>query len=209
MQGNYTSDLEKSSPVTAEIIAGFQQLAPNVLDGPVNVYTQEQGRVAIANKVAESGASLGAPPAVWGNPTGNSQPTSDGFGRIQTFQGGTIYWSPATAQFDNARGLNPTTAGARLIAGIMHDKFLMFGGTSALGYPTNDTSNLPGRPGATSNDFYNPATKITSSLVYSLGDGEVVSGAIRTKWISLGAGVYGVPDGPQYFTSSRYNTQGV
>jgi uncharacterized protein with LGFP repeats len=70
-------------------------------------------------------------------------PTSDEMGvpgvpgaRMNTFQGGAIYWSPAT--------------GAHVVYGAIGVKYNSVGGptpTSGIGLPTSDEADVPGRPG--------------------------------------------------------------
>jgi uncharacterized protein with LGFP repeats len=175
-------------------------------------YDQEQGRIAIANKVAQLragtqitspviGPQLGAPLGNWGNPQGDSEPTTDGAGRMQVFQGGNIYWSPATAKMDIEHGVDPSIAGAHFIkAGDMLQRYYTQGGTQ-WGYPMTDTSDLPGAPGTTFNSFYTPNNNFAttdhqrdSMIVSTSGVGTfVLSGETMYKWIELGAGKYGVP----------------
>ena len=178
----------------SDVVSAYGQLAKNEPLPFLTYNPQEQGKVAIANKVSAMRTALGAPLPGFAE----SQPTPDGIGRYQVFNGVSIYWSPATAKIDLDRGLNPTTAGAHLISGAIRDRFLNMG-TTNFGYPKNDTSNLKGWTGATFNDFYNADTKVTSSIVHASETGaRIISGAIRAKWINLGAGEYGLPRNDQY-----------
>lgn len=176
---------------------GKNQPTPNFLP-----YDQEQGRVAIANKVAQLGSGLGNPYTSWGNSSGDSLPTTDGIGRFQAFKGATIYWSPATAKMDiEGRGIDPSIAGAHLITGPILDFYL---GNRTVGYPTSDTESLRGRPGSICNSFYNKDSNSFSLIVHTpLAGTYVLSGAILGKWLQLGGGAYGAP------VSNQYNIRGA
>ena len=61
--------------------------------------------------------------------------------RMNTFQGGTIYWSPAT--------------GAHVVYGGIGGKYNSLGGPTANGLPTSDEANVPGVPGVRVTRFQN------------------------------------------------------
>ena len=113
-----------------------------------------------------------------GYPTGADTCGTTSTGCRQAFQGGTMYWSPAT--------------GAHPVRGAIATKWSALGGTkSALGYPTgNEICGLPGRgcfqAFAKGSVYWSPAT-----------GAHPVSGAIRGTWGALGweRGWLGYPSG--------------
>lgn len=67
--------------------------------------------------------SLGGPSSFLGAPTGAEQPVGDG--RMQSYQGGNIYWSRASGAFE--------------VHGAILGRYLSLGGTASfLGFPTSD-----------------------------------------------------------------------
>ncbi|WP_448610052.1 N-acetylmuramoyl-L-alanine amidase [Geodermatophilus sp. URMC 60] len=77
--------------------------------------------------------AAGGPTGYLGFPTTSDAPTPDGRGYFVRFQGGDIYWSPAT--------------GARIVRGSIRDTWLAAGGVkSFFGFPT--TSDAPAGKGA-------------------------------------------------------------
>jgi len=66
-----------------------------------------------------------------GYPLTNEQPSADGVGRYNNFQGGAIYWSPTT--------------GAQSVQGAIRDTWAAQGWeTGPLGYPISDEYAVPG-----------------------------------------------------------------
>src|SRR3954465_13609432 len=75
---------------------------------------------------------LGGPGGFLGNPASSENPTPDGVGQYRHFQGGSIYWTPAT--------------GAHEVHGAIRQRWSDFGWErSALGYPTSDEFGIAGR----------------------------------------------------------------
>jgi uncharacterized protein with LGFP repeats len=68
----------------------------------------------------------GGPTGPLGYPTTDDAPAPGGRGYVVDFQGGSIYWSPAT--------------GAHIVVGAVNDAYRAAGGTtSSFGYPVSDT----------------------------------------------------------------------
>ena len=66
-----------------------------------------------------------------GYPLTDEQPSADGAGRYNNFQGGSLYWSPTT--------------GAHSVQGAIRDSWAAQGWeTGPLGYPTSDEYTVPG-----------------------------------------------------------------
>jgi uncharacterized protein with LGFP repeats len=61
--------------------------------------------------------------------------------RMNTFQGGAIYWSPTT--------------GAHVVYGAIGAKYNSLGGAASYGLPTTDEAGVPDLPGVRVNDFQN------------------------------------------------------
>ena len=75
--------------------------------------------------IREKWASMGWEGSLLGYPLTDETPTSDGVGRYNDFQGGSIYWSPNT--------------GAWEVHGVIRDYWRSIGAeTSPCGYPTSD-----------------------------------------------------------------------
>src|SRR5205814_734246 len=111
--------------------------------------------------------SLGGSNSFLGQPITYQQTCPDGIGKYNHFQGGSIYWTPAT--------------GAWSIHGAIRDKWAALGWeTSFLGYPTTDETGAPDGVGRFNHFqggsiYWSPATGAWS-----------VHGAIHDKWASLG-----------------------
>ena len=84
--------------------------------------------------------------------------------RMNTFQGGAIYWSPGT--------------GAHVVYGGIGAKYNSLGGPAGYGLPTSDEANLPGVPGVRVTRFQNGA-----ALYWSAATGaHAVYGAIGAEY---------------------------
>ena len=84
--------------------------------------------------------------------------------RMNTFQGGAIYWSPST--------------GAHVVYGGIGAKYNSLGGPAGYGLPTSDEANLAGVPGVRVTRFQNGA-----SLYWSAATGaHAVYGAIGAEY---------------------------
>ncbi len=195
----------ESQSIALKPTFGYTSIPPvldNVLDGPITI-SQDQGRIAIANKASEFRSKLGNPLPGFEYSQPSMGSYSDGYGRYQYFQNGAIFWSPATAKNDIGLGLNPSTAGAHVVMGPIRDRYFK---DTSFGYPTIDQSRLAGPTAdAVFNNFYNPYSGRMTTIVYTPNIGAfVVSGAIRQKWIELGAGKYGVPTNYQIDKPGAY-----
>lgn len=112
-------------------------------------------------------ASLGWERSFLGYPLTDETPTPDGGGRYNHFQGGSIYWTPAT--------------GAREVHGAIRGKWASLGWErSFLGYPLTDETTTPDGVGRY-NHFQGGSVYWTPTT----GAFEV-HGAIRAKWAALG-----------------------
>jgi hypothetical protein len=126
--------------------------------------------------IDERYAALGGPKGFLGQPVGPEMPTPDTVGRFRHFQGGSIYWHPATD--------------AHEVHGRIRDKWSSLGWeTSHLGYPLTDETGTPDGTGRFNHFqggsiYWHPAT-----------DAHEVHGRIRDKWSSLGweTSSYGYP----------------
>lgn len=111
--------------------------------------------------------SLGWEKSFLGYPLTDESKCPDGIGRYNHFQGGSIYWSPAT--------------GAWEVHGAIRDKYAALGWEkSFLGYPLTNESTCPDGVGKY-NHFQG------GSIYWSPASGaHEVHGAIKTHWASLG-----------------------
>jgi hypothetical protein len=110
---------------------------------------------------------LGAAGSFLGYPTTDEMKTSDGVGRFNHFQGGSIYWTQAT--------------GAHEVHGAIRDEFDALGGIAGfLSYPTTDETRTPDGIGRF-NHFQD------GSIYWTPATGaHEVHGIIRDKWAALG-----------------------
>ena len=84
--------------------------------------------------------------------------------RMETFQGGAIYWSPST--------------GAHVVYGGIGAKYNSLGGPVGYGLPVSDEANVPGVPGVRVTDFQNGG-----ALYWSAATGaHAVYGAIGAEY---------------------------
>jgi uncharacterized protein with LGFP repeats len=123
--------------------------------------------------IRDKWTALGAANGFLGQPVTNEQPTFDGVGRWQQFQGGIISWHPDTGAF-SVHGLI-----SELWSRLGREKF---------GYPITDelpTANNRGR----FNHFraMHLANRPDSSIYWSKNTGaHAIYGAIRDRWAQLG-----------------------
>jgi beta-lactamase class A len=112
-------------------------------------------------------AALGGAEGFMGQPTGPELGTPDGVGRYRGYQGGAIYWSPAS--------------GAHEVHGEIAAHWLALGGVSGLlGYPVTDELGTPDRLGRFSHFT-------TGSIYWTVATGaHEVHGAIQVQWAALG-----------------------
>ncbi len=111
--------------------------------------TQYNVRGAILVKYNSSGAASGPEGAATSNELG----TPDGIGRFNTFQNGSIYWTPST--------------GAEMVYGLIFQKWASLGyERGVLGYPTTDEVADPqGRRSTFQNGYiiFNSSTGVTTA----------------------------------------------
>ena len=115
--------------------------------------------------------------------------------RMNTFQGGAIYWSPGT--------------GAHVVYGGIGAKYNSLGGPAGYGLPTSDEANLPGVPGVRVTRFQNGGALYWSSAtgahaVYGAIGAEYNATAGETDY--YGTDVQGLLGAP---TSDEMNVPGV
>lgn len=110
---------------------------------------------------------LNGPEGFLGFPTTNETGTPDGNGRFNHFENGSIYWHPSTGAFE--------------VHGAIRNKWASLGWENGfLGYPTTDELTTPDGAGR-----YNHFER--GSIYWTNDTGaQLVVGAIRDKWASLG-----------------------
>jgi uncharacterized protein with LGFP repeats len=121
----------------------------------------------VQGAIRDKYVSLGAEKSFLRCPKTGERSTPDGVGRFNHFQGGSIYWTPAT--------------GAQEVHGAIRDKWKALGWErSVLGYPITDEKKTPDGVGRF-NHFQR------GSIYWTPGTGaHEVHGAIREKWKTLG-----------------------
>jgi uncharacterized protein with LGFP repeats len=93
--------------------------------GDVGQYTLTGYTPNSVSPISAKFAALGGYDGFLGGPVSDEVPAADGVGRFRDFQGGSIYWSPAT--------------GAHEVHGVILAKYKSLGAErSPLGYPTSD-----------------------------------------------------------------------
>ena len=136
--------------------------------------------------------ALGGASSFLGAPTGPEEPV--GNGQMQTFQGGTIYFSPSTGAFE--------------VHGSILGHYQVLGGpTGVLGFPTSDELATQGA-GGRFNTFQNSGDVIDWSPATGAFE---VGGAIQAHYYSLGgtASFLGFPTSDEEATQGpggRFNT---
>jgi hypothetical protein len=94
-------------------------------------HTSSHGAFEVHGAIRDKWASLGWEQGFLGFPVTDESPTPDGVGRFNHFEGGSIYWTPAT--------------GAWEVHGAIRDKYAALGWErSFLGYPVSDEHDGPG-----------------------------------------------------------------
>ncbi|MGR7023809.1 N-acetylmuramoyl-L-alanine amidase [Geodermatophilus sp. URMC 62] len=119
-----------------------------------------------------------------GLPTGSERAAADGFGRVQTFQGGSVYWSPAS--------------GAHPVRGGVLATWLGSGGeTGPTGYPTSAE--------AAAGDGRGQVQRFQSGSIYwtATTGAHIVRGAVGAIWLASGGpgGPLGYPAGGERDTA--------
>jgi uncharacterized protein with LGFP repeats len=134
--------------------------------------------------------------AILGAPTSDEMNVPGVAGaRMETFQGGAIYWSPGT--------------GAHVVYGAIGGKYNSLGGPVGYGLPTSDEANVPGLSGVRVTDFQHGA-----DLYWSAATGaHAVYGAIGVEYAATahetdccGRDVQAILGAP---TSDEMNVPGV
>ncbi|HEY5924294.1 MAG TPA: hypothetical protein VIV11_21605 [Kofleriaceae bacterium] len=88
-------------------------------------WTPQTGAFEVHGLIRDKWKELGWEAGLLGYPITDETGTPDGVGRYNVFQGGSLYWSPAT--------------GAHEVHGVIRDKYAELGWeTGQLGYPTSD-----------------------------------------------------------------------
>lgn len=155
-------------------------------------WTPATGAHEVHGLIRDRWAQLGWERSALGYPISDERPMGDGVGRYSNFQGGTMFWSPAT--------------GAHEIHSAIMPKWIALGGSkSFLGYPVSDDTLAPDRKGRYvhfqhGSIYWSPGTKAHE-----------VHGFIRDKWAALqwerGALGYPVSDEFQSGVYRRSNFQ--
>lgn len=139
------------------------------------------GAKVVRGAILERWATTGWERGVLGFPTTSEAPTPWRPGAYSHFQGGSVYWSPAT--------------GAEVVRGAILQRWAETGWEQGLlGFPTTSESATPRRPGAYSHFqggsvYWSPHT-----------DAHVVVGTIRARWAELGweSSALGFPTSDEY-----------
>ena len=154
----------KFTPVTA---AGGKVFRPTFANKLI-VYglTGSPGATPCYN-IAQKYENYTGPDGFLGNPTTAETVAPDGIGHYQHFQGGSIYWTPATCAWE--------------VHGAIRDEWSSLGWErSVLGYPLTDETVTPDGIGRYNHFQY-------GSIYWNpLTGAHEVHGAIREKWAALG-----------------------
>jgi uncharacterized protein with LGFP repeats len=143
------------------------------------------GAHEVHGAIRQEWASLGWEKSYIGYPTTDELITADGIGRYNLFQGGSIYWTPAT--------------GARDVDSLIGAKWASLGSErSVLGYPIADATFVPAT--------FDMMQRFQYGIIYQpfvIGPGNAsveVHGAIYYKWASLGglSSFLGAPTSDEY-----------
>jgi uncharacterized protein with LGFP repeats len=135
------------------------------------VATQASGGEAVLSAIDEKYRELGGPGGFLGHPVdegagSEEMDTADRRGRVRDFQGGSIYWSPAT--------------GAHEVHGAIRVRWAQLGGERGLGFPLTDELGTPDGRGRF-NHFEH------GSIYWTPETGaHDVRGPIRDKWEEMG-----------------------
>ncbi|MGY1783999.1 N-acetylmuramoyl-L-alanine amidase [Geodermatophilus sp. SYSU D00698] len=126
--------------------------------------------------------ATGGPDGPMGLPTGNERSAADGVGSVQTFQRGSVYWSPATGAYPVRGGM----LGAWLASG---------GETGPNGYPTSAESEAGDGRGQVQR-FQRGSVYWTATV-----GAYVVRGAVGGIWLASGG-----PGGPLGYPTATERT---
>ncbi|MFN2557654.1 MAG: galactose oxidase-like domain-containing protein [Nitriliruptorales bacterium] len=130
-------------------------------------WTPATGAHEVHGAIRDKWSSLGLESGFLGFPLIDETATDDGVGRFNHFQGGSIYWTPAT--------------GAHEVHGAIRDKWSLLGWEeSILGFPLTDETSTPDGVGRF-NHFQG------GSIYWTPATGaHEVHGDIHTRWSQLG-----------------------
>ena len=155
-------------PTTSQLVDGSGIGRYQTFQGGSLFWSSTTGARWMRGEIRARYLALGADTSFLRYPTTDQMASGSGTGRYQTFQGGSLFWS--------------STTGARWLRGGIREKYLAMGNdASYLGSPTTDqlvTSSGAGRY----------QTFQGGSIYWSSTTGaHPLRGAIRTKWVALGA----------------------
>jgi len=136
-------------------------------NGRAIYWTPSTGAQMVEGRIRFRWDTLGAERGFLRYPITNETATPDGIGRFNHFQGGSVYWSPATDAWS--------------VRGAIKDRWARLGWErSPLGYPTTNENGTPDRVGRY-NHFQG------ASIYWTPRTGaQDVRGAIRARWQQLG-----------------------
>jgi uncharacterized protein with LGFP repeats len=147
-------------------------------------FSPSAGAHVVRGAIRDKWASLGWQSSRLGYPVTDEVPVAGG--AATHFQGGSIYFSPAT--------------GAHVVTGAIRDRWAALGWQEGvLGYPTSDEERLSGRGDRVVTQFQYGSVYFTPST-----GAHAVRGAIRDKWVSLGSQLSSLG----YPTSEEYDVPG-
>lgn len=173
-------------PLTDERVTPDKSGRYNVFEHGSVYWSPPTGAHEVHGAIRDTWAAHGYETGVLGYPTSDEIGAPDGVGRIGTFTGGSIYWTPAT--------------GAHEVHGAIRDRWTSLGSERGLlGYPVTDELPAPDRTGR-----YNVFAR--GSIYWSPATGaHEVHGAIGAKWAALGyeRGFLGYPTSNESPTGDR------
>ncbi|WP_254780959.1 N-acetylmuramoyl-L-alanine amidase [Modestobacter sp. DSM 44400] len=172
-------------PVSEETtVAGNRGRVQQFTSGSV-YWTPAFGALVVRGGVGATWASLGGPTGVLGFPTSIEWTAPDGKGRVQLFEGGSVYWTAATGAHGIWGGIRSTWVAAGAEAG-------------PAGYPTSEEA--PTGQGA------GIVQQFQSGQVYWLPEtgARMVRGAVGSQWLASG----GVSGRLGYPTSDEQDVPG-
>ncbi len=166
-------------PTTSETATPIRPGAYNHFTGGSIYWSPDTGARLVVGAIRESWARQGWENGRLGFPT--TSETATGEGAFSVFQGGSVYWSPAT--------------GAHIVSGSIREHWISLGAERGrLGFPVTSDQPTPIKAGA-----YN---HFTGGSVYwsPTTPARMVVGAIRDRWAALGweNGALGFPVSDEY-----------